>query len=188
MPNPSYQAILWVDGYNIVGAWPQLRQTRDREGFEPARRALIESLVGYGAVQHFDIQIVFDAQYQDRPGTQERITPNLSACYTNFRQTADSYIERACARFQQDLRKFDQRLIVSTSDRALQLTVVGYGAEWMSAQQLAHAVEFSDRSVRHKQRTPKRSTNRSLGHALDPAVQARLAKLRFGDSEADAPS
>jgi hypothetical protein len=78
------------------------------------------------------------------------------------------------------VRKFSQRLIVATSDRAQQLTVVGYGAEWMSAHRLLADLEGISRQVRQRQRTPKRSSNRFLMSSLDPQAQARLTQLRFG--------
>lgn len=180
MPLPKLQAILLVDGYNVVGAWSSLQQVRDRDGLAAARRELTEALVGYSAFQGFDTRIVFDAQYQGTPSSQEVITQNLCVYYTDFKQTADTYIERACALFRHDLRKFEQRLIVATSDRAQQLTVVGYGAEWMSAQQLQHEVETAGRRVRNRQQSMKRSPNRFLSSTLDPIAQQRLARLRMG--------
>jgi uncharacterized protein len=176
----SYQAVLLVDGYNIIGAWAELKQVRDRDGLEAARRYLIESLVNYSAFQGFDTQVVFDAQYQDTPGYREVVTNNLAICYTDFNQTADSYIEKACADFRHDLRKFHQRLIVATSDRAQQLTVVGYGAEWMSAMKLAADVEMCARRVQRKQKANRKSSSRFLSHSLDPIAQQRLSQLRFG--------
>jgi uncharacterized protein len=180
MPPSSPQAILLVDGYNVVGAWSSLQWVRDREGLEAARRELVEALVGYSAFHGFDTRIVFDAQYQGTPGCREVITQNLAVCYTDFKQTADTYIERACALFRSDLRKFEQRLIVATSDRAQQLTVVGYGAECMSAQHLQREVESASQRVRKRQKNKQRSAARFLSNALDPAAQERLARLRMG--------
>ncbi|MEB3337127.1 MAG: NYN domain-containing protein [Leptolyngbyaceae bacterium] len=185
MPRRSPQAILLVDGYNIVGAWTELRERRDRDGLEAARRELAEALVNYSAFQDFETHLVFDAQYQDTPGVAEVVTQHVSIYYTNFGQTADTYIERACAQFRQDLRKFQQRLIVATSDRAQQLTVVGYGAEWMSAQKLSQEVEFTARRVLRKQQTPQKSSGRFLANSLDPIAQQRLAKLRLGLKSTD---
>ncbi|SRR5579883_440491 len=181
MPRSSPQAVLLVDGYNVVGLWADLRQVRDRDGLEFARRQLIEALAGYSAFHGFDAQIIFDSQYRDGGSSREVITPNLAVCYTDFGQTADTYIEKTCADFRYDMRKFQQRLIVATSDRAQQLTVVGYGAEWMSAERLQAEVEFTIRQVQQRrQKAAKKPTARFLAHALDPAAQQRLANLRLG--------
>jgi hypothetical protein len=180
MPRSAPQALLLVDGYNIVGAWHDLKKVRDRQGLEEARRRLIDTLTGYSAYQGFDTQVVFDAQFRDTPNNREVITGHLSVHYTDFGQTADTYIEKTCADFRHDIRKFKQRLIVATSDRAQQLTVIGYGAEWMSAEQLANDVEFIARRVQRKLKPEKKSAGRMLMHSLDPEAQKKLTQMRFG--------
>ncbi len=180
MPRPTPQAILLVDGYNIVGAWDGLKILRDRDGLEAARRHLIEQLASYSAYQGYDTRIVFDAQYRERPGPPEIITANLAVHYTDFGQTADTFIEKTCADFRNDLRKFAQRLIVATSDRAQQLTVQGYGAELMSATQLAADVEIIAQRVLRKQTQSRRHIGRTLGHGLDPEAKRRMTQMRFG--------
>ncbi len=190
MPASASQAILLVDGYNIIGAWQPLVRLRDCDGLEAARRELTEVLLSYSAAQNYDTHIVFDSQYRDTPGSRETVTSYLSICYTDHRQTADSYIEKACADFRKDSRKFSQRLIVATSDRAQQLTVTGYGAEWISAQRLWVEVELSGQQVQRKQqalRKQRRSSQRFLASALDPAAQARLTQLRFGITDTSPP-
>jgi uncharacterized protein len=179
------QALLMVDGYNIVGAWYNLKQIRDRYGLEAARRELVDALADYSAYQNFDTRVVFDAQYQDTPSSREVFTSNLCICYTDYRQTADTYIEKTCALFRKDIRKFDQRLIVATSDRAQQLTVVGYGAECMSAEQLRSEVEHSHLRVQRRQQATQkiRSPNRFLSNAIDPVARQKLAQLRLGQSD-----
>lgn len=180
MARSTAQALLLVDGYNMIGAWSHLKQASEQDGLEAARRDLIESLINYSAFQGFDTQIIFDAQYQGTPGTKDVITPHLLVFYTSFLQTADSYIEQACAKFRHDIRRFHQRLIVATSDRAQQLTVTGYGAECLSALQLQADVEMAACRVRSKQKQQGRSPGRFLASSLDPAAQQRLAKLRLG--------
>lgn len=182
MPRATSQAILFVDGYNIIGAWECLKHVRDRDGLELARRELVESLVDYSAYQGFSTHVVFDAQYQDTPGSSDVLTANLRICYTDYLQTADSYIEQACSKFRNDLRKFNHRLIVATSDRAQQLTVVGYGAEWMSANRLQTEVELVAHRIQRRLRPKTRSPKTFLSNSIDPVARQRLAKLRLGIS------
>lgn len=115
------QALLLVDGYNIIGAWSSLQKTRDRHGLETARRELVESLINYTTHQGFETKIVFDSQYQKTPSSQEKYTATLSVCYTAFAQTADTYIEKICASFYREISATLPRLIVATSDRAQRL-------------------------------------------------------------------
>jgi uncharacterized protein len=176
LPKP---AVLLIDGYNIIGYCPRLQMLRDRDSLAVARDQLIESMANYSAFYDYDTELIFDAHYQDRPSNREVITRNLTLCYTQFGQSADSYIERSCALFfREDLRRFEKRMIVATSDRAQWLTAVGYGAEWMSADKLlvearqAEAQAKKHRSIRNK------SSGRFLANSLDSTVQQKLAKLR----------
>jgi len=181
MPPSLPQAVLLVDGYNIVGAWSYLKKTRDADGLEAARWQLVEALINYTAFLGFKTQIVFDAQYQNTCGSQEAITQNLSVYYTDFGQTADTYIEKACASFRPYLRQSQPlRLIVATSDRAQQLMVMGYGAEWMSAQQLSCEVESTAVRVRQQNKSRKHSSSRFLANSIDAKARQRLAELRMG--------
>ncbi|MGF1482449.1 MAG: NYN domain-containing protein [Cyanophyceae cyanobacterium] len=175
MHAPRLQTLLLVDGYNIIGAWPHLEKVRDRHGLEPARQDLVECLINYSARKDFQIQVVFDAHYQNSPSHQEVYTDKLLAHYTAWLQTADTYIEKFCA----VQRDSSSRLIVATSDRAQQLTVIGYGAEWMSAQQLKSDVALVERQSRRRHR-PQKSQGRFLFHSLDAQAQQRLEEWRQG--------
>jgi predicted RNA-binding protein with PIN domain len=183
MPRSTPLAILLVDGYNVVGSWADLKQIRDRDGLPAARRQLIEVLTNYSAYQDFDTHLVFDAQYRDIPSTREAVTRNLVVCYTDFGQTADTLIEKACAAFRNDVRKFHQRLIVATSDRAQRLTVVGYGAECISVEQLALDIHSATIQVKRKKKSSQKNTGRFLANCLDPEAQKKLTQMRFGKIE-----
>lgn len=180
MSRPRTVAILFVDGYNIIGAWSDLQAIRDLQGLEVARQKLIEVLANYSAFRGYDTRIVFDAYLKETPSHREAITHQLSVHYTHFGQTADSYIEIACAKFRRSIEKYQKRLIVATSDRAQQMTVIGYGAEWMSASRLAHEVSSSQTRLRRQQKSPKKSSSRFLAYGLSPSAQERLAALRMG--------
>ncbi|MEB3829875.1 NYN domain-containing protein [Phormidium sp. CCY1219] len=180
MPRSLARAILLVDGYNIIGVWSKLKIQRDQQGLEAARRKLIEALVNYSAFEGLETRVVFDAHSRDERCYIETVTKNLSVCYTDFGQTADTYIEKACANFRRDVANLHRRFIVATSDRAQQQTVLGYGAEWMSAQQLGQAVESTARKCRRKHKTKQRPSSRFLVSGLDVESQKRLAQLRMG--------
>jgi uncharacterized protein len=179
--NPS-QAILLVDGYNIIGAWSALNRIKEAQGLDSAREQLIAALANYSAYQCYETWAVFDAYEQRTPAAQEKITPYLSVHYTGYGQTADSYIERACAKFRTDARKFTQRLIVATSDNVHRQTVIGYGAEGISALHLEDEITRVSQRVRSRQK-PRKDRSGRVFTSLDPAVQAQLAKLRMGTAE-----
>lgn len=171
-------AVLLVDGYNIIGCVSHLKRLRDRHGLAESRHALAEGLTNYSAYHDHETELVFDAQYQGHYGKREQLTPHVSVYYTNFGQTADSYIERYCALFfREDLRRFQKRLIVATSDRAQWMTAVGYGAEWMSAQKLGHDLGLTQKHI-HRKQQQRSSSKRFLGQNLDATAQQKLTQLR----------
>ncbi len=173
-------ALLLIDGYNIVGAWSALKKVRDTQGLEEARRKLVEMLMGFASYHGYETQIVFDAHYQDTPGSREVVTKFVSIYYTQAGQTADTYIEKTCADFRHESRKFEQRLIVATNDNAQRLTVIGYGAEWLSADRLANEVELATIQTRQRQKLEPQKPSGRLMNLLDPEAQAKLDRLRYG--------
>ncbi len=181
MPSQSLPSpLLLVDGYNVIGAWPELATLRDRNLLGDARDRLIEMLVDYSATCNLHTWVVFDAYERRGPSYKDPRTSWLSAHYTAFAQTADSYIEKICADYAQLPKVAGRRLRVATSDRAQQLTVTGYGAEWQSTLQLAAEVKHAKHQTRQVQADARRPRGRSLFDSLDPEARARLAQLRHG--------
>jgi uncharacterized protein len=197
MPPSRKQAVLLVDGYNVIGAWTDLYdrsgqtnsrrqpsqnplQSGSKADLAAAREKLVEALINYSAFEDYETKVVFDAYSRDVPAYCETITPNLSIHYTDFLETADTYIEKFCAAFRHDLHYSASRLIVATSDRAQQLTAIGFGAEWISAPQLISDVDFSAKRSQRQHRPQKQSAGRFLFNSLDPKAQERLSALRHG--------
>lgn len=169
-----------VDGYNVIGAWHRLQSVLDSAGLEQARADLVETMTNFSAFHGYQTTLVFDAYNQETSGVTEKITKNLKLYYTEYRQTADSYIEKICANFYRHPLRHLKRIIVVTSDRAQQLTAVGFGAEWMSAQTLEQEVESASSSVRSRQKPKKQSHKRLLGSTLDAKTRERLSRWRMG--------
>ncbi|MEM9771793.1 MAG: NYN domain-containing protein [Cyanobacteria bacterium P01_D01_bin.73] len=180
----SPYATLLVDGYNAIGQWSQLKKLKYQAGLEAARDELVEQLTSYSAYRNYKTQVVFDAQFSknfDRRRAHDKITDFLSVFYTDFGQTADTYIEKSCAAFRDDIANYGRRIIVATSDRAQQMTVTGYGAEWMSCQQLQHDLDASARELRQdKRRSPKARSSRFLGNRVNEKMRQKLMQMRLG--------
>lgn len=184
---------LLVDGYNIIGAWHQhktksarARQSQrsifsNAEALDAARQKLIETLIGYSAFQGYRTELVFDAYAREGTGHTEQIGEHLTVSFTESGQTADTYIEKACAISWQNRHHSPQRIIVATSDHTHKITVLGYGAEWMSAQRLHEDVQVVHHMIRQKQQAHRSPHRRVLSHQLDPYAKARLEQLRFAN-------
>ncbi|MCS6960542.1 MAG: NYN domain-containing protein [Pseudanabaenaceae cyanobacterium SKYGB_i_bin29] len=164
--------VMLVDGYNVVGTWQSLQELKSTGNIALARDRLVEILASYSAYRGFHTTIVFDAYNQPHPGSTEDVTQYLKLHYTDYHQTADSYIEKVCAQ----LRKL-RRIIVVTSDRAQQLTVGGFGAEWMSALHLEQDVRSAQKSMHRKQRA-KIAPQRRLHSVMKEEVRKKLTEWR----------
>jgi uncharacterized protein len=173
-----FPPLMLVDGYNVIGAWYQLKALKFSFGLEQARSGLIETMTNYSAYLGYKTVLVFDAYNIDSPGVSEKITKNLKLYYTEYRQTADSYIEKECGKYHRDPLRHLKRVIVVTSDHAQSLTTTGFGAECISAIALEQEVELTLKSVNNRKKTEKASSKRLLGNLIDEQVKAQLSKLR----------
>ena len=134
---PPKTEYLLVDGYNIIFAWPDLKE-QARHSLEDARKSLIDILSNYHGFHPCELILVFDAyRVQGSLGAQEE-TQGIHVVYTKEAETADNYIEKT---IRQIARKRDSRIRVATSDGLEQVIILGGGAERVPAQELRREVE-----------------------------------------------
>ncbi len=134
--------LLIVDGYNMIGAWPELQGLKKKELLEEAREALLKRLSNYAKYESLETIVVFDAQFV--PGiTQSYKKYALEVVFTEEGQTADSYIEHLAGvrntRFTQ--------VAVATSDGAEQWVVFSKGALRISANELYKRVRHVEKEI-----------------------------------------
>lgn len=124
---------LIVDGYNVIGSWPNLKQL-SKGNLDHARHKLIEILTEYQAFTGQEIIIVFDA-YRSKGRKEVESGPGVEVRYTDHGQTADSLIESLVS-------KLSERYPVGvvTSDWAQQQIVLGKGARRWSSREFYHEV------------------------------------------------
>ncbi len=126
---------LLVDGYNIIFAWDDLKETA-KENLEDARCALIDKMITYRTYKQNEIIVVFDAyKVKGNVGEVEKIK-GITVVYTKEAQTADAYIEKAA----KELSK-NYKVTVATSDSLEQMIVFGGGALRISAKGFKNDVE-----------------------------------------------
>ncbi len=124
------QTILLVDGYNMIGAWKELRPLRDSD-FEEARNRLIELMAEYKAAMGFRVIVVFDAHLV--PGVEQTYVHNaVEVIYTRKNETADERIEKLT----NELKGRKKQIYVATSDMTEQNVIFGQGALRKSAREL----------------------------------------------------
>lgn len=65
LPDGKYdkelQPVIFIDAYNVIGAWPRLRKHRDRNDLEHARHLLLHDVAEYSHVRGWKCVVVFDA-------------------------------------------------------------------------------------------------------------------------------
>ncbi|MDT8902720.1 NYN domain-containing protein [Anaeroselena agilis] len=169
--------IMLVDGYNVLGAWPELAAVKE-ESLEHARAKLMDILASYGAYKDYRVVIVFDAHAVSGTASRSETLPGgAEVVFTAEGETADSYIERLTYQ----LVRSGQGVYVVTSDRDQQFAVLGSGAWRISARELRLSVLAAEKEVRAGYTEADRQHRRQeLGGRVDEEVRKRLDALRRG--------
>ncbi|PLT31310.1 NYN domain-containing protein [Peribacillus deserti] len=136
--------ILLVDGYNIIGAWPQLRSLRNRD-LSAARDSLIQKMAEYQAFSGFRVIVVFDAHFVQ--GTEKKYKDyKVEVIFTRENESADERIEKLAI----ELNNIKTQIHVATSDATEQWAIFGQGALRISARELFNEVEHIDKEIEKK--------------------------------------
>src|SRR4051812_31747340 len=133
--------ILLVDGYNIIGAWPDLRALKERD-LPAARDRLVERMAEYQAFSGFRVIIVFDAQYVE--GTEKKYhNHKIEVIFTKKNETADERIEKLAI----SLNNRKTQIHVATSDFTEQWAIFGQGALRISARELLIEMSLIEKGI-----------------------------------------
>ena len=113
--------ILYVDGYNVIGAWPEAK----REGWplDESRDRLTHLLEDYAGYSGQEVVLVFDGHHGERLTPSIETRAGMTVVFTAHGQTADQYIEYACGRL-----PVYREARVATSDHLEQTVILGRGA------------------------------------------------------------
>lgn len=135
--------ILFVDGYNMIGAWPELDHLKKRDEIQAARDLLLFELSNFRKYRDIDVIVVFDAQFV--PGLTTTFEEyELTVVFTEEGETADSYIEREVKHYINALT----RVVVATSDAAEQWMIFQQGALRKSANELLMDINYAKAQIR----------------------------------------
>jgi len=138
----TLEKCMLVDGYNIIHAWPELRDLM-QVNMGSARDRLIREMSDYQGYVGGILILVFDAyKVKGNPETVES-AGNIFVVYTKEAETADRYIERTV---HQMASKY--RITVATSDGLEQMIIWGDGASRMSATGLKADLERQKKLAR----------------------------------------
>lgn len=131
---------LIVDGYNVIGAWPELTALAE-DDFAAARDKLADILASHCGYTGEQLVLVFDAHQTRRTETSMEIftgkgrqkRPVGTVVYTKKGETADNYIERFVRMHS------GEEMTVASGDRLVQVLTFAYASR-MSVRELRAAV------------------------------------------------
>ncbi|MCO1604129.1 translation factor GTPase family protein [Desulfosporosinus nitroreducens] len=162
---------LLVDGYNIIHAWPELKELAD-DNMDGARMKLIDTLSNYQGIRKCQIIVVFDA-YRVQGHFEEAMDyHNIHLVYTREAQTADQYIEK----FAYDNQK-KYNITVATSDGLQQLIIRGAGGALLSARELKVEIEGANERLKQEYQEVKGIDRNYLVDALSPAAKQQMKEI-----------
>ncbi|SES63356.1 small GTP-binding protein domain-containing protein [Pseudobutyrivibrio sp. C4] len=133
---------LLVDGYNLIYAWPELKEVLD-VNLDGARGKLLDILSNYKAMTDYNVIAVFDAYRVKGHEVTASDYLNIHQVFTAEAQTADAYIERFT---HEHGKKYD--ITVVTSDGLEQVIIRGAGARLISSREFIEEVERKARELR----------------------------------------
>lgn len=165
--------VLLVDGYNVIGAWEELRRMKT-ERLADARDRLIERMAEYKAHTGWRVIIVFDAHLV--PGIEKKKrSHNVEVVFTRENETADERIEKLVA----ELGGRRVQIHVATSDLTEQWVIFAQGALRKSARELEIEMNEIDKliSIKVKEIQEKRPFSKI---PLSDEVAEKFEKWRRG--------
>lgn len=176
------EVVLLVDGYNMIGAWPELERLKE-SGLEDARDRLLDMLAEYQGYSGTKVYVIFDAHRV--PGLGKTYNQHkLTVIYTKEKETADECIERLVG----ELSGYGRHIYVATSDLVEQHVTFGKGALRISARELLIEVEQNRRRIGETVSGTPPAKRNPLDGLLDLDIRRKLERLRRGLTGGDRES
>ncbi len=126
---------LIVDGYNMIFAWKELKETA-RTDIAAARDRLSDLLESYSALRGTEVLLVFDAYKVPGGLGSTGKTEGFRVVYTKEGESADAFIERMVREIG---KNFNVKIV--SSDGMIQLSALKSGTLRMSARELEAEVD-----------------------------------------------
>lgn len=178
---------LIVDGYNTIHAWPALKSALQSHGLEESRRRLVAALAEYAATERVRVTVVFDSPRGSRRAEVEEIVDGVEVRFSGGHESADHAIERLAYLATRGGPAED--VVVATSDRLQRDMVRAMGVTTMDARTLEAEVRAAATGTAERAGHLRDQAHhaRRVEHHLDPAVRARLERMRRGEPPENPP-
>lgn len=161
------QTVLFVDGYNVINAWPDLKRMLD-DDFEGARERLNDYMFEYASFYGETVYVVYDAYQQKNKQVNIEKIHDVYIVYTKTNQTADTYIEKKVKQLGEDLRL---TVKVVTSDWVQQRQILGSGGFRLTP------YELKEKCLNIKVRIQRKAEKHSLPQGMKTSSLSQLKSL-----------
>lgn len=165
------EAYLLVDGYNIIFAWPELKELT-KENMDGARIKLLEYLCNYQGIKKCKVIVVFDAYRVQGHQVEMMAYHNIYVVYTKEAQTADHYIEKFVHE-----HKAEYDVTVATSDGLEQIIIRGQGCALLSARELKEEIQSVHEKALQTYRDKQVVERHYLGDTLSDEAKKQMEAL-----------
>ena len=136
--------ILLVDGYNIIGSWPELQELKNKD-LAAARDRLVEKMAEFQGYTGYKVIVVFDA-YGVQGLEKKYKNYQIDVIFTKENETADERIEKLAIA----LSNRRTQIHVATSDFTEQWAIFGQGALRISARELQIEMNSIEKDIGNK--------------------------------------
>ena len=166
---------LYVDGYNIINSWEEIKSLAQLN-LEEARWELIEILSEYHHLSGIGITVVFDAYDVKGSNRSKEKYKGIEIVFTKEGETADHYIERVL----NDMGRY-KRIRVATSDRIEQEIVLSRGGIRVSAKELEFEIKSAMETAKRQIRDNNKRNELHLS-SLDMEALRKLSEWKAGNN------
>lgn len=165
-----------VDGYNMIGAWPEFKSISD---ISQSRELLISMLADFAGFTGDEVMLVFDGYKGDKMKTAVERVSGIDVVFTKRSETADHFIERTVDERMASLPRFSRDAIrVATSDATEQNVIFTRGAVRIPAKEMRSILRISKSAQTGHKQPPKAQSSKTIEDRLPEHVRARLEKMR----------
>ena len=163
---------LFVDGYNVINSWEELRQLKDTD-LEEARYKLIDMMIEYVTLKGLETYVVFDAHYVKGSFEKREKYKNINIVYTKEGESADCFIEKNI----KDMAKKGVVAVV-TSDYLEQRIIFQMGGIRITPNEFLSDIKNSKKIVKEKTTLKYTDKKNSLEQNIDEKTLRKLEKIR----------
>lgn len=156
-----HKTVLFVDGYNVLNAWPELKSVLEVD-LEGAREKLNDYMYEYAAYYDESVYVVYDAYMTHSKKEKIELINKVHIIFTKENQTADTFIEREVNKLSSDVRVLTK---VVTSDWVQQRQILGSGAIRITPWELKDkCVRIRKKIARNFQKEQETMEERKFSH------------------------